>query len=160
MFMMTNQPTAFLKKGTINMKKIFKKIIASTIISAISILSLSSGANALGSNSKKEKSGSYWVYGSINCAQLSLKVNGKITNSNVYGNDSGVVNKGFNVTIPYSYRYYDPAYPQKLYYSGSGVVDYGEASKTDKPKTGYYFAGADASYVFDLPTRISFNLEA
>lgn len=142
------------------MKKIFKKIIASTIISAISILSLSSGTYALGSSSKTEKKGSYHVHASIDCARLSLNVTGKITNSNDEGDDTGVINKGLNVTIGYSYRYYDPADPTKTYASGSGVANYGEASKTDKPEKGYYFASASASYVFDLPTPTSLRLQA
>lgn len=91
---------------------------------------------------------------------MTLEVNGKITNTNAYSKDTGIINYGFNVTIPYSYKYYDTKNPQKFYYGGSGVVNYGEASKTDKPKTGYFFAGAGASYVFDLPTPISFSLEA
>ena len=142
------------------MKKFFKKSITLAIISAILALTLSSGTYAFGDDSRSEKSGSYWVHGSIDCKQLSLNVNGKITNSNARGDDTSVINKGLNVTISYSYKYYDPAYPQKLYYGGSGVVNYGEASKTDKPKTGYYFANAGVSYVFDLPTPISFSLEA
>lgn len=142
------------------MKKFFKKIIASTLISAISILSLSSGTYALGSNSKKTKSGSYHVSGSISCERTSLEVNGTITNSNADGDDTGVINYGFNVTIAYGYKYYDINEPQKFYYSGSGVANYGKASKTDKSKTGYYFFSASASYAFDLPTPTSFSLEA
>lgn len=144
------------------MKKIFKKIISSVVVSAIALSGLAANINALGSNSKSEKHGSYYTNCEVNCQLKKIRAYGSVTKSDSYGANTDVLASGNNnVTITISYEYFDPAKPTKTLYGGTGASNYKEAEKiVDQIDNGYFFSSATAYFSFYIGETVHATLEA